>query len=82
MSQIIVVATDTQGKSYIFDKPTLFDPANDPFLFGLERGRKEAARECAEMCLDHNTYVHADVDCQKWPEVIAEAIAAKFGLEI
>lgn len=83
MPGIIVTATDSQGKSYIFDKPTPFNVANDPFLFGLARGQKEAATEIVNMLLglfwfqppkENEPVIYRDQ--------AIEAIREKFGLEI
>ena len=75
MPQITVSATDSQGKTHIFNKPTPFDLSNDPFLFGLERGRKEATNEIVVM-IRKQQLNHDD------EFMLLSAINTKFGIEI
>jgi hypothetical protein len=54
MSELRVIATDTAGNTYLFDKPTPFNASNDPFLFGLEMGKKEGRKEALDAVFQIN----------------------------
>lgn len=73
---VVVAAVDTQGIVHIFDKPTPFDPAMDPFLYGMARGKKEAI---AEVC----SFLEI-LYCkgERVQECYIDAIKKRFGLEI
>lgn len=83
MSGLIVTAMDTQGKTYIFDKPTPFNAANDPFLFGLKRGQEEAAKEIVTL-LESMFWFQPPKENEPviYRDQAIEAIRYKFGLEI
>ena len=80
---LIVTATDTQGKTYIFDKPKPFNAENDPFLLGLKRGQEEAAKEIV-LLLESMFWFQPPRENEPviYRDQTIDAIKEKFGLEI